>query len=334
MAIAPKFVAAAERLSHEPFFSVERPDKDAGPFLNSRVPWDEAGQSTVADLSLDATLLQKIEDWGAGWASHTDDGEVAALDTSWMAKLHEYGRWQVGEASHSRSKAATRVGAYPFPEYRTLRAWAKVRLLQGLASGDAEPAAGDVRQLAWLCFTHENLLAAMNALGILRLESDAYEAFVKAGAQPRGWVPMSSETISDLRKACWTATYLGSPMVAPELNSIALGSSSAISCVALTERAFALATFRSVGERASDDPLLDAQFTAPVRRCNLGMARTFLALGASWTPTPFDTSNLPLVARPGAWFVARFMPGLLAPRARSALVAAYFPSDQLPNAFE
>jgi len=92
------------------------PAKDAGPFLNRRVPWqifnprdienpyknieiNKEGLVIDPPLSLPKTITQKLMDWGDDWMKHHREIDFEQLDFSWMSRLHAYTYWNIDKDS-------------------------------------------------------------------------------------------------------------------------------------------------------------------------------------------------------------------------------------------
>jgi hypothetical protein len=219
---------------------------DAGIFFNPRLVWDwraealESWRATLGDeehpLVLDDAVAEAMtgNDWLAASPEHW-----RGADTAWMGELARYAHWDLertGPASQMDEGEYDWATA-PLPLYLPLMHWAKLRLLQGIEDGSPVQAAAEVRHLARLAYSTENLLGAMVGLQILRSEREAFDHLVADGAvAPEGWRPLTEAEIHRLRRTIWAAVAYRSIDTPPEHRDapLALGG-----CAALLESAWA-----------------------------------------------------------------------------------------------
>lgn len=96
----------------------------------------------------------------------------AGLDTGWFASLDRYDHWSLprGQGVDEKGQPAS-----PWREARPsllpLIGWSKLRLLDGARRSDVPAASRDVRKLAQLLWSRGDLISAMVATALLRIET-------------------------------------------------------------------------------------------------------------------------------------------------------------------
>ncbi|MBI2393803.1 MAG: hypothetical protein HYV09_29800 [Deltaproteobacteria bacterium] len=184
--------------------------RDAGPWLNARVPWmgkqsliDEWSKSidpTITRPEVPRPLAERLGAWGTRWVDHADDAELGALDGAWFDALSAYDHWDVDE--HGPAADVTRYALHerPIPGTFQFAVWSKIRLLQGLKSGDARPAARAVRHVASLLHSTETSLGASMAVTLLSIERSALDKQRALGGDVTGWSVLDDAAFERLRR--------------------------------------------------------------------------------------------------------------------------------------
>jgi len=192
------------------FFRGSKGEKDAGPFLNNLVYFDNFGPSKI-DLpnGLETHLKDK------NWIALEPDFKELNLDFSWMEKLHEYDYW-APDANNPHFKAEDKplLFAIPLPGYMELTNWAKLRLIHGRKTGTMQKALSDVRQLARLIYTNDYLVSSMVAIALLRHEA----AFVQ-NYNPKifgNWKTIPIDVLSHAKRYHWALPEMVDPRLSDE----------------------------------------------------------------------------------------------------------------------
>lgn len=205
--------ARVSRLAASPFFSRPLAGKDAGPWLSGRVPWDPAMPRDMSELrgrlktglepdptsglSLPRAVSDRLRK--TGWMqAEAASADLMSMDTNWFSGFDGFGFWELSTDIPLSSR-----DGFPAPEvnYSQLETWAKVRLLQGLAGGDARAAAREVRSLAWLLLTTESLVAAYMGIAMLALEERFYDRSLELHLPVDGWAPIPKSLRDDAKAA-------------------------------------------------------------------------------------------------------------------------------------
>lgn len=211
----PGHRARVARLGALPFFVSARPGGDAGPFLNSALPWPPTQQdlpqiklalrSGVAPqpatrLQLPFELKSRLRKEQFELTPETM-AEVSQLDVTWLADLSDFARWDIVFPATTADLDFFRDD----PEFGLLHHWARVALLQGLARGDARPSAGQVRHLAWLLLTSQSFEGAFSGFALLKLEAEARAVAVRRGLPVEGWEPLDTKVKEEAAAVIWFA---------------------------------------------------------------------------------------------------------------------------------
>ena len=180
------------QLSDLSFFLRGQEKSNAGPLLNSRVPWrtshsgDQGGpdldaRQIAADeklLSLPATTRGLLKRWGKSFPEHHSELRYDAFDFGWMEEALAYDYWDITEASPIEDMFAKGMptGAFlsehPQPDFLLLLDLAKVRLMKGMFEGALDEAVTETYHLARLSYSTEDLAGALTAVGIFQAQRD------------------------------------------------------------------------------------------------------------------------------------------------------------------
>ena len=175
---------------------------DAASLLFAHMRWerDKTSSGPVPERA-----SAQLKDWGADWAKHADDLDLTGADLSWMAQLRHFGFWDLeGEGSPIRDLPWAPF-TEPLPNFIDLQGLAKARLAQGLVAGSTVEAASEVRELARLCMSTENLVGEMLGVALLGIERRARDEALRRPRVVDGWTAVSEEDQQALRRVLWVA---------------------------------------------------------------------------------------------------------------------------------
>lgn len=251
---------------------------NAGKQLNLHVRWS-GGIVPPAEVHGDVlpeAVALAMADAGTDWPQSTFD--VSAIDLSWMSSLASAGHWDLEAAPSPLLVRRFDPMNELLPEFRDVQNLARVRLLQGLARGELEPALEDVRQLARLCLTTERLIGDMVAVALLRIERQAAEEASRRGLSLEGFAVLSEDDVGSLKRALWASpqwTALLLPEPPPEGPAMSPGFPFIGRCTALYELVFALYVRQFAGAAM---PARYQTLTAELERSQCRLTR----LRAAW----------------------------------------------------
>lgn len=206
---APRIEADVARWRADPLI-LARDGGDAAPLLFEHVRWD----GVLRESPVPYALTQQLNQPDGGWV-HAAGPELEALDVSWLSGLQGFGYWNAQAPASMPFKAFNE----PLPKFTDAQLFAKAALVKGLAAGDARPAARDVRELARLCFTTEQLIGEMIAVSLLNLERRAYDQARARGQSVEGWEPVSEADVNALKRVAWAAVAPHSMMATGDLEA-------------------------------------------------------------------------------------------------------------------
>jgi hypothetical protein len=188
------FCEQQELLARDPWFHTPRTEGEAGPLLNAWLPWKPAKQMPEGSpLTIPDSLPQRNKDL-LNWLEDASV-DVSTVDFGWMRRLRAYDRWDLLKNAPVEPREPFELARAKLPDFSLLQLWAKLRLLQGVRSGQPLEAAEDVRHLAWLSYRTETVFGARLAAELLRLERQAHDSMQ---APPPEWKPMPPRQIERL----------------------------------------------------------------------------------------------------------------------------------------
>lgn len=228
---APDIVADDARWKDDPLLQ-PRDGGDAAPLLFAHVRWEAAADAGVRTSELPDALIASLKQWGPDWPKYAGDAGVEQLDLQWMAQLSAYGYWDLEPVGGPLDAVPFAPLTEPIPYFIDVQNFAKVRLLQGLGSGDARVAAAEVRELARLSLTAEHLVAEMIGVALLGMERKAYDESVARGLPVDGWVPVAEADQRRLKRVLWAAL---APFTLAATGPVTQGEVSSGRCSALKE---------------------------------------------------------------------------------------------------
>lgn len=239
------FCAADAELATDPFFQRGPRAKDAAGFLNPLVgfgsssvdggvaipPGTLAVPEAVRTTLTSAPSFMDVDLTDAG----VEDA-LAGIDTSMLARVHEFDHWELTGAGSPLTPAATwTAGDAPLPQFIQLIAAAKVHLVQGARAGTLREAAKDVRQLARLCLTTESLLGAMVGLALAGQERRAHEWALAHGVDVGDWTPVDAARVERAKAVMKVSAVLLGPTANEATFGRALACAEVSRCVGLSE---------------------------------------------------------------------------------------------------
>jgi hypothetical protein len=241
-----RFEADMKALRAHPFFAMKRAGGDAGPFLNPRIHWtgdDELLSGWRAAVA--APAAERIEPPGgvrevlAGFPELADEKRAVALanaaDFEWMREARHHAYWSLHPKSPVAAMAELRWVDAPIPSYIDLGDLVQLRLVHGRATGDLDAALEDVRHLAWLAFTNENLISQMIGIAWLNMADKAVTAWSPEERRPL----FSDEERAQIKRAFWAANGFFTGTSTPEMmdRAVAAGAGLPGLCAGITEAA-------------------------------------------------------------------------------------------------
>jgi hypothetical protein len=194
-----QYKADAARWSNDPLFQAHK-GGDAAPLLLAHIRYAN-DRKTPAPVP--EALREQMAGGDGGWFGDPFSLDVKGIDTSWMSGLGEFGFFDIEGPGTPLEHVPFDPVKDDMPSFIDLQSFAKVRLTQGLQSGDARPAAKEVRELARLCFTTEILVGEMIGVALLGIERHARDEAVKLNQDVSGWTAVSQEDQQSLKRLLW-----------------------------------------------------------------------------------------------------------------------------------
>ena len=278
-------------LAQDPWFHEPRTSGDAGPLLNAWVGWSPipAAPNLHSPLILPAALLEPhavAKDWLQSKA------EVSSLDFSWMGRLRDFDRWETLQHTPSPLPARVIWVDAAQPDFSRLRLWAKLRLLQGLRTGQPVEAARDVRHLAWLAYRTDTLMGGIYAASMLGLEREAYDSLP---SPPPEWHPMSREQVARMRAIILSSGVFSNVAAPAEVARQArrCGAPAPSACIALGEGAVMMTYLRPLAEGQYPEAYAALAEDIEALSCSTSFARTVWERGASLEEAPSKLAQRP-----------------------------------------
>lgn len=193
-------IAALEKY---PFFrKTSQGQSDAGPFLTPLVRWD----NNPSQLDLSEPLREKLKALNEvqDFSNFQMNWNQSPLDFAWMGRLHQFDHWgyDLYGPQYEEDKPHKLYSA-PFLDYSLLSQWGRLRFFKGRDEGQLLAAFKDIRKLAELLYTHDNLAGVMTALALLRTERLAYESLDAAAQKTLPWQPITLEDYERGKRFFW-----------------------------------------------------------------------------------------------------------------------------------
>jgi hypothetical protein len=277
-------------------FLVARPcTRSIGKFLHPRIPWEpdrpvaewrsSRGVEALPDLGSFASQLQTTAD-GETWADRLDQLSLPAVDTGWMDQVVEdYDCWDIYADSPLPALVPYQMVSSPIPKATVLIAWGRLRLLEGLKSGEGRQALETVHGLAEILLQSDQTVLSMVGVALLQDEGRAARSLGESDGRPT----FSEDEITRLQRTILGASAHYGPWVPSELladtERAPVGRCSALTdAVALTQVVHSTMRVERSSQLAQIDRWLDE---AP---CPNSVVRRM------WTqhPSTYDAGNFPL----------------------------------------
>ncbi len=157
-------------LANYEIFKPSYGQRDAGPYLNSKIHWE------IGDIHHQGTLVLPEfihRELGKNWTTKRPLFSKMGIKFDWMKELLQYDYWNPEENSPAfppNKKYLTY--SFPIPTYKDLITWAKLRLLYGKEKNDSLNALKEVRHLVRLIWTNDYLVSSIVAVNMLKLEHE------------------------------------------------------------------------------------------------------------------------------------------------------------------
>lgn len=220
-------------------------ENDAGFELNSKVYWTPAlkGLRTGAAKPLvDEKLKIEIARARDTWIEYIAKGRPLEADLSLFSKLSNFDHWDLERespvsdlASKNQFVPPTRL---PIPDITDLMTLTKLRLIDGGLRADYLNALRDVRALAQLMMTTENLQLVLAGIVALDHERRAFEYYkTERGWKTDEWIPVDRNITRRAHRAVLaTRGYLRLWTKAPTLQKIFLSDDAPVGfCASVNE---------------------------------------------------------------------------------------------------
>lgn len=209
-------IAAQTHLNTLPAFAPPDRSRDAGPLINPYLRLDGGDHPAEKEAfwaTSEALEACRKDRW------RTEPEALPQGDLSITAELAAFDSWDTAQGGAFADYLANPdpVGAFeaPIPNAVHFQTLAKLRLGQGLASGDPEnmlAALRESRQLARISMDGEFLVTTAIAIAVLGIERKGFEAAVERGILPAdAWVPVSDPDTWLARRTAFgmVAVYAG-----------------------------------------------------------------------------------------------------------------------------
>ncbi len=183
--------------------------RDAGVVLNPLMSLDDnVHVSATPPWWADPAVASALKAGGSTWTDHVEDGPRGDLSVTKV--LLDYDGWDSMASGPGAALLAegitpgTPAFAVGIPNMLPFLTLARLRLLEGLRTGDMLPALQEVRHLALLVYCEETLVGQMVALSVLGFEADGYTAAVERGILlPDAWTPIAKDLRETLKRTAF-----------------------------------------------------------------------------------------------------------------------------------
>lgn len=189
---------------------------NAGTFLNDKFPWNPGfnGQDEVAASGTVIEVKHRYKDalmrYGKDWVGHNSWFNTETFDFSIFEQLRKFDHWDIETNSPIEKVGATEPYLngieIPIPDVTNLVVLSQLYLMKAVDVKNIQQALKDVRHLATLLLSTENLNLEMTGLRLLEFERVAHGYYVKHNLMnDKDWEPLSASIISKATRA-WPAT--------------------------------------------------------------------------------------------------------------------------------
>jgi hypothetical protein len=243
------FIEDAQFLSRvELFIPSNLRTGNAGTFLNEKLHWQPDGpmprglKSPLITADLRESIMRLKGDWMRLSARVTR----MKYDISFFSQLSHFDYWDIESGSPIGDLIASKVFVppplLPIPDPLDLMAVVKIRLMLGAVTKDPLPALRDVRQLAKLLLTTENIQLVLVGLAALDHERKAYRYYVdEMGFIASAWTPIDRNVTRRASRAVLAGRGYLRLWTKPEyLDEIFLGAKAPMGFCAIANEAFPL----------------------------------------------------------------------------------------------
>lgn len=194
-----------------PIFQPVRDGKaDAGAVLNSRLPWSPSnGEATALALSIPMDLTEQVMRYRSDWMRHHKRlFKKHKVDFSLFKGLDAFDYWDLEQnspiAELIKNGRLVTPEKLPTPGAIDLLTLTKLRLAWGAYINSPLDALQDVRILARLLMTTENIQLFSSGLAVLDFERLAYRYFVERSMLAEGdWQPVPRNITRRASRAVW-----------------------------------------------------------------------------------------------------------------------------------
>lgn len=269
--------------------------RDAGPFLNSKLPWTST-QSTksvleefqakqgFSPLVIPDEVSKSLKQAEKEWIS-IDSKQVAEVDTQWLHSLKEYDYWNIDKNGPADLLRRIDLKA-PIPEFSSN--WLKIHLIKAKGSTPEAwlQALEDVLHFGELSLTSEWLIGSMQFIGAINVVKRATEKDPSIRLKLGPWAALIGET-ARIKKMLWAVSGYVRPTNEANFEKLKLilseTSMSTGLCSALREATMWDWSLWSVLSESSKKTYSQFEeiFHNPIADCRLSWMKT-----APWTRLP------------------------------------------------
>lgn len=205
--------------------------KDAGAVLNAKLYWSPLPKDRKfgsAKPIVDETTTEWFMRVGTDWVTFAEKKRKIKADLSFFGGLSAFDTWDIEKnspiAEITGEARFVPPSKLPLPETSDLIAASKLRLLAGFYAKQPLEALKEVRQLANLLFTTENLELVLAGLAVLDHERRGYNFFVQQKAlAPNTWQPVDRNVTRRAQRALLAAPSYLRVWTDPELMTSTFG---------------------------------------------------------------------------------------------------------------
>jgi hypothetical protein len=187
--------------------------RDAAAFMAPLMDYEKPLNGIRGQLRLPQPLVDRVYAYGNDWFTRITDADLEGLDFGWMEKLEQFDHWSLLGAGPLRDGPYEHFNSAPFPNYISLGQWAKLRYAMARRRGDLPRASAEVRQLADLTRSQDELIAEMIAQSLYRLDGAARAAANASGFNISGWERVDPDALVKLRKVEFASPFFAWPGV-------------------------------------------------------------------------------------------------------------------------
>lgn len=199
----PEVESDIGRLEAERMFRPSRYLNDIGERLNSSFEWKNgtAGVREGSLLYISNETVQTIKQKGHGWVALDPSDINENIDFSWLELLAHYDYWDLNKAIIDHAGPRIFYPHMPIPEISILLIWSKLAFIWSKDEKNFLETSANVRKLANLLYSTNNLIASLTAVKILRIEHEFKSAMLKNDVPvPNSWRTFGDE-VTDAAKA-------------------------------------------------------------------------------------------------------------------------------------